>query len=43
MSYQKLRQLEAKYDKMLNSAKPNLTSLRKLRDQIIKLKFDLGM
>lgn len=40
---QKLRQLQAKYDAELAKSNPNLTTLRRLRDQIIKLKFDLGL
>lgn len=41
--HHKLRSLEAKYEKMLASGNPNLTTLRKTREQIIKLKFDLGL
>lgn len=36
-------QLEARYTAELNKPKPNLTTLRRLRDQIIKTKFDLGL
>lgn len=39
----KLAQLKAKYDAALKSPNPNPTTLRKIRDEIIKLKFDLGI
>lgn len=39
----KLAQLKAKYDAALKSPNPNMTTLRRIRDQIIKLEFDLGL
>lgn len=39
----KLAQLKAKYDAALKSPNPNPTTLRRIRDQIIKLEFDLGI
>jgi len=39
----KLAQLKAKYNQMLKSPNPNLTTLRRIRDEIIKLEFDLGI
>ena len=39
----KLAQLKARYEKTLSSGKFNPDTLRKLRDQIIKLEFDLGL
>lgn len=38
-----LPELEARYDVMLKRPKPNLTTLRKLRDDIIKLRWELGL
>lgn len=39
----KLAQLKAKYDAALKSPNPNMTTLRRIRDEIIKLEFDLGL
>lgn len=39
----KLAKLKATYDAALKSPNPNPTTLRKIRDQIIKLEFDLGL
>ena len=41
--YEKLRALEAKYNRQLASAKPSIDAIRRTREQIIKLKFDLGL
>ena len=43
MEYQKLLKLEMKYTAILASEHPNMDQLRRVRDQIIKLKFDLGL
>ena len=39
----KLAMLKAQYNEILKSANPNMDRLRRIRDQIIKLKFDLGL
>ena len=41
--YEQLRALEAKYARQLASAKPSIDAIRRTREQIIKLKFDLGI
>lgn len=41
--HEQLRALEAKYAKQLTSAKPSVDAIRRTREQIIKLKFDLGL
>lgn len=41
--YQKLRALEAKYQRQLTSKNPSAEAIRKTREAIIKLRFDLGL
>lgn len=38
-----LAELEAKYLQQLSKASPSLAVLRKLRDDIVKLKWELGL
>lgn len=41
--YQTLQALERKYQRQLTSKNPSAEAIRKTREAIIKLKFDLGM
>lgn len=40
---QKLKALEAKYLRQLSKPNPSLAALRKTRDEIVKLRWELGL
>jgi hypothetical protein len=43
MTFQKLKSLELKLQRQLTSKNPSSEAIRKTREAIIKLKFDLGV